>query len=95
MSGLTELADSNVMERLEEYRTELTAYCYRMLGSSFEAEDAVQDTFVRAWRSRRGLRGALVAAFVAVPHRDERLPDNARREPAPRPADGSGRALDG
>jgi RNA polymerase sigma-70 factor (ECF subfamily) len=54
-AGATPAAD--VMGRLEEFRTELTGYAYRMLGSAFEAEDAVQESFVRAWRAFDSFEG--------------------------------------
>jgi RNA polymerase sigma-70 factor (ECF subfamily) len=41
----------------DQYRPELTAYCYRMLASPFEAEDAVQETFLRAWRGLERFQG--------------------------------------
>jgi RNA polymerase sigma-70 factor (ECF subfamily) len=42
---------------LEPFRRELTGYCYRMLGSGLEADDAVQETMLRAWRAGDGFEG--------------------------------------
>ncbi len=48
---------TDVETMLEQHRRELTGYCYRMLGSAFEAEDAVQETLVRAWRGYARFEG--------------------------------------
>ena len=51
------VAVSTQFGELEQHRPQLIAYCYRMLGSPFEAEDAVQETLVRAWRGMAAFEG--------------------------------------
>ena len=54
---MTVTTKEEVAAQLEGYRIELTGYCYRMLGSAAEADDAVQETMVRAWRHAGGFEG--------------------------------------
>ena len=51
------VATPELEQTLETHRRELTGYCYRMLGSGSEAEDAVQETMIRAWRSIGSFEG--------------------------------------
>ena len=56
-AGAAPPSGAELERELERHRRELTAYCYRMLGSGFEAEDAVQETMVRAWKAIDGFEG--------------------------------------
>ena len=104
MTHTAEVDEVDVGALLEEYRRELTGYCYRILGGAFEADDAVQETLLRAWRSydrfegRSSLRSWLyrIATNVCFDH----LGSSKRRErpmglgaPQPAQADNLGTVL--
>ena len=57
MAQLEAGADFDLGEALEAQRGSLLVHCYRFLGSYHDAEEATQETFLRAWRAREGFRG--------------------------------------
>jgi len=93
-------SEAGTLERkLEAHRRELRGHCHRMLGSGFEAEDAVQETMVRAWRridgfeGRSSLRSWLYGIATNVCLDMRRRPERRARPMGPGPSSTADAAL--
>src|SRR3954453_7169219 len=64
MTAMTTLDEITFNAEVERHRRELHVHCYRMLGSFDEAEDALQDALVRAWRARDQFTGEALRAWL-------------------------------
>src|SRR3954452_23707133 len=58
-------AEPAFAERAERHRRELHVHCYRMLASYDDAEDAVQETYLRAWKGRDGFEGEFFRPWLS------------------------------
>src|SRR5260370_30843754 len=93
------ITDAEFADLTEPFRRELLAHCYRMLGSVDDAEDVVQETYLRAWRSYGGFEGrssvrtwlyqiATNTCLTAPQHRSPRALPSRLRGPGPDHASG-------
>ena len=89
-------AETEFVERADPYRRELLAHCYRMLGSVHDAEDLVQETYLRAWRGYAEFQGrssirtwlyriATNVCLNALGHRERRVTPAGLGGPSPVP----------